>query len=220
MLPSKRYNCSLNKSEFEDGLHLRYGWEPPNTPHTCPCGQLFTLTQSLHCPKGGYTHLRHNENRDTFATLLDEECHDVEMKPKLQSLEGESFHNKTTTNEDGARLDVTANGLWGGRFSRTFFDVKIFKPHAKSCPKTISDAYKYHECQNNKIPTKNSGCRLQQLCSTIFCLYRKSSSRLYKNQPETSRETKRETEGTILGHNKLYKNKNKFRSFEECNFQP
>ena len=90
---------------------LRYGWEPPNTPHTCPCGQLFTLTQSLHCPKGGYTHLRHNENRDTFATLLDEECHDVEMKPKLQSLEGESFHNKTTTNEDGARLDVTANGL-------------------------------------------------------------------------------------------------------------
>ena len=26
-----------------------------------------------------------------------------------------------------------------------FFDVKIFKPHAKSCPKTISDAYNYHE---------------------------------------------------------------------------
>ena len=27
----------------------------------------------------------------------------------------------------------------------TFFDVKIFKPHAKTCPKIISDAYKYHE---------------------------------------------------------------------------
>ena len=39
-----------------------------------------------------------------------------------------------------ARLDIKANGLWGGRFSRTFFDVKIFKPQAKSCPKTISDA--------------------------------------------------------------------------------
>ena len=52
---------------------------------------LFTLSQS------GYTHLRHNEIRDTFATLLDEVCHDVEIEPKLQSLEGESFHNKTIT---------------------------------------------------------------------------------------------------------------------------
>ena len=125
-----KYNLSLNRSEFKDGLNLRYGWEPPNTPHTCPCG---------------HTHLRHNENRDTFATLLDEVCHDVEIEPKLQSLEGESFHNKTTTTEDDARLDIKANGFWGGRFSRTFFDVKIFNPHVKSCPKTISDAYKYHE---------------------------------------------------------------------------
>ena len=126
--PPKKYNFSLNKSEFKDGLHLRYGWEPPNTPHTCPCGQPFTLTHSLHCPKGGYTHLRHNETRDTLATLLDEVCHDVEIEPKLQSLEGESFHNKTTTTEDDARLDIKANGLWGGRFSRTFFDVKISTP--------------------------------------------------------------------------------------------
>ena len=59
-------------------------------------------------------------------------------------MEGESFH-KTTTTEDDARLDIKANGLWGGRFSRTFFDVKIFNIHAKPCPKTIFDAYKYHE---------------------------------------------------------------------------
>ena len=140
--PSKKFNFSLNKLEFKDGLHLRYGWEPPNTQHTRPCGQPFTLTHSLHSPKGGYTHLRHNEIRDSLATLLDEVCHDVEIEPKLQSLEG----NKTTTTEDDARLDIKANGLWGGRFSRTFFDVKIFNnPHAKSYPKTISDAYKYHE---------------------------------------------------------------------------
>ena len=143
--PPKKYNFALNKSEFKDGLHLRYGWEPLNNPHTCPCGQPFTLTHSLHCPKGGNTHLRHDDIRDTLSTLLDEVCHDVEIETKLQSLEGESFHNKTTTTEDDARLDIKANGLWGGRFSRTFFDVKIFNPHAKSCPKTISDAYKYRE---------------------------------------------------------------------------
>ena len=145
VLPLKKYNFPLNKLEFKDGLHLRYGWEPPKIPHTCPCGQLFTLTHSIQCPKVGYTHLRHNEIRDTFATLLDEVCHDNEIEPKFQSLEGESFHNKTTTTEDDARPDIKANGLWGGRFSRIFFDVKIFNPNAKSCPKTISDAYKYHE---------------------------------------------------------------------------
>ena len=106
--PPNKYTFSLNRSEFKDGLHLRYGWEPPNTPHTCPCGceQPFTLTHFLHCPKGGYTHLRHNEIRDTLATLLDEVCHDVEIEPKLQSLEGESFHNKTTNTEYDARLDI------------------------------------------------------------------------------------------------------------------
>ena len=33
-----------------------------------------------------------------------------------------------TTTENDARLDIEANGLLGGRFSRTFFDVK-FSPH-------------------------------------------------------------------------------------------
>ena len=145
VLPLKRYNFSLNKSQFKDGLHLRYGWEPSNTPHSCPCGQPLTMIHSLHCPKGGYTHLRHNEIRDTFDTFLDEVCHDVEIEPKLQSLEGKSVHNKTTTTEVDARLDIKANGLWGGRLSRTFFGVKIFNPDAKSCPKTISDAYNYYE---------------------------------------------------------------------------
>ena len=60
-------------------------------------------------------------------------------------MEGESFNNKTLTTENDARLDSKANGLRGGRFSQTRFDVKIFNPHAKSCPKTISGAFKYHE---------------------------------------------------------------------------
>ena len=42
-------------------------------------------------------------------------------------------------------INIKANSLWGSRFNRTFFDVKIFNPHSKSCPKTIKDAYKYHE---------------------------------------------------------------------------
>ena len=76
---------------------------------------------------------------------MDDVCHDVQIEPKLQSLDGEIFSSNSTTTDDDARLDIKANGLWGSRFNRTFFDVKIFNPHAKSCPKTIKDAYKYHE---------------------------------------------------------------------------
>ena len=112
VLPLKKFNFSLNKSELEDGLHLRYGWQPPNTPHKGPCEPSFTLTHSLHSPKGGYTHLIHNEIRDTFATLLDEVCHDVEIAPKLQSLEGETFHNKQPPLK--MTLDLTSRQMDSG----------------------------------------------------------------------------------------------------------
>ena len=144
-LPIKRLGFSVTKSEFRDGLTLRYGWEPQNVPNTCPCGEKFCLSHVLHCPKGGYTHMRHDEIRDTFAEIMKDVCFDVELEPKLQPLEGESFANRTTTTEDDARLDIKANGLWESRFSRTFFDVKVFNPHARSCPKNTKEAYKHHE---------------------------------------------------------------------------
>ena len=58
-----------------------------------------------------------------------------------------SFVHKTTTTEDEARLDIKANGLWDSRFCRTFFDVKIFNPLARTCPKNVNEAYKFHESQ-------------------------------------------------------------------------
>ena len=76
---------------------------------------------------------------------MDDVCHDVQIEPKHQSFDGEFFSSNFTTTDDDARLDIKANGLWGSRYNRTFFDVKIFNPHAKSCPKPITDAYKHHE---------------------------------------------------------------------------
>ena len=61
--------------------------------------------------------MRHDEIRDTFATLMSKVCFDVEIEPKLQSFQGESFVNISTTTDEYARLDVKANGLWGSRFS-------------------------------------------------------------------------------------------------------
>ena len=74
----------------------------------------------------------------------------VEIEPKLQPLEGETFDNKSTSTEDEARLNIKANGLFDSRFCRTFFDVKIFNPFANSCPKQIQEAYKHHEASKKR----------------------------------------------------------------------
>ena len=76
---------------------------------------------------------------------MDDVCHDVQLAPKLESIDGEIFPSNSTTTDDDARLDIKANGLWGSSFNRTFFDGNTFNPHTKSCPKTIKDAYKYLE---------------------------------------------------------------------------
>ena len=121
------------KGTLADPTRLRYRnmytWETKSTPAIFPCGKEFSLSHALQSAKGGYTHLRHNEIRDVFANLVD----------------GEVFSSNSTSTDDGAQMDIKANGLWGSRFSRTSFDVKIFNPHGKSCPRTIKDAYKSHE---------------------------------------------------------------------------
>ena len=56
--------------------------------------------------KGGYTHNRHNDTRVSFVNLLIEVCDDVEVEPCLQTLQGETFANRSTTTDDDARLDI------------------------------------------------------------------------------------------------------------------
>jgi len=42
--------------------------------------------------------------------------HDVEVEPHLQLLNTETFHYKTANVQDGACLDISMNGFWGGHF--------------------------------------------------------------------------------------------------------
>ena len=117
-----------------------------NASINCPCGEKFNLSHALHCAEG-YTHMRDNEVQGTFSKSIhwNSNCYDVEVEPILQLLQGESFIHKTTSTDENARQDIKANGLWGSRFSCYFFDVKIFNPIAKSCPKNSVEAYKYHD---------------------------------------------------------------------------
>ena len=59
------------------------------------------------------------------AGLLTEACHEVEVEPHLQPVTGEKFILTSSNTEDGARLDISANGFWGGRCEKTYIDVKV-----------------------------------------------------------------------------------------------
>ena len=50
-LPLSKHGFDLTKTEFCDGIALRYTWEAKNTPAICPYGKEFSLTHALHCAK-------------------------------------------------------------------------------------------------------------------------------------------------------------------------
>ena len=115
-------------------------------PTNCPCGQPFSVQHALSCPKGGYPSIRHNELRDFTASLLSETCHGVAVEPSLQPITSETFSNATTNIQEGARLDIVADGFWGGSFERAFFDVRVCNPFAPSNNRSsIQSTYRQHE---------------------------------------------------------------------------
>lgn len=146
VLPVEEFGFSLHKGAFRDALALRYSWPLHNIPSACSCGSNFTVDHVLSCPKGGYPSIRHNEIRDFTAHLMTEVCHNVAIEPHLQPLTGETLRGASSITQEGARLDVAADGFWGSRFERAFFDVRVFNPFAPSNRKfPLQTCYRNHE---------------------------------------------------------------------------
>ena len=58
---------------------------------------------------------------------------------------------RTAITTDGARLDIAANGFWGGRYERTFLDVRVFNPYAPSNRQTTIDkCFWKHEMEKKR----------------------------------------------------------------------
>ena len=122
--------------------------------------------------------------------------------------------SNSTTTDDDARLDIKANGLWGSRFNRTFFDVKIFNPHAKSCPKTIKDAYKYHRSiKRNKYEERIRETEHSSFNATGFCLLGRCWA-ISIARYETTQD-QRKTRRAVRRHYKLHTNENQLHTSEE-----
>ena len=127
-------------------VSLRYGWKPSRMPSHCVCGCNFSVEHAFSCPSGALPSIRHNDIRDLTAKLLTEVCPNVATEPDLQPLTGETLSHRTSNYEDGARLDVSAQGFWGDRHARAFFDVRVFNPLAPSnCRASLNATYRRHE---------------------------------------------------------------------------
>ena len=86
-----------------------------------------------------------------MVNLLDDVCHDVQKEPILQKLTGKILLQKSNSTDDEARLDISACGFWGGRFQKTYFDVRIFNPLAQSYRSSaISSLYRKQEQEKKR----------------------------------------------------------------------
>ena len=113
-LPLVEHSFTLNKDAFHDALALRYSWTPSKMPSMCTCGSKFWVEHALSCAKGGFPSIRHKICNLT-ATLLTEVCH-VCIEPRLQPVTNEALMGASANHQDGARLDIAANGFCGGSF--------------------------------------------------------------------------------------------------------
>ena len=47
-------------------------------------------------------------------------------------MSADQLNGASANSQENARLDISANGVWGGRFQKTYFDVRVFNPLAPS----------------------------------------------------------------------------------------
>ena len=58
---------------------LRYCWTLKYLPSTSTCSRRFDVDHAMYCMKDEFVHRRHDDVRDLFASLLMDECHDLEV---------------------------------------------------------------------------------------------------------------------------------------------
>ena len=83
----------------------------------------------MSCHKGGFPSLQHNEIRDLTANLFSEVCNNISIEPHLQPVTDEVFSGASANQQDGARLDMAANGYGEDVLN---FDIRVFNPLAPS----------------------------------------------------------------------------------------
>ena len=79
-------------------------------------------------PTWWFSTIHYNEIRDIAAQLMSDVCHNIGIEPPLQHITSETMSYRTANVEEGARLDIKAQGFWGNDRQCSFFDVRVFNP--------------------------------------------------------------------------------------------
>ena len=116
------------RSEMPLHYRVRYSWIPAGLLTICVGGSRFSVEHALSCPRGTFPMIRHKEIRNLTVSVLTEVCHDVRVEPDLQPITNETLSASTAKTSDCVRLDIAMNGFWGGRFEKTFVDVRVLNP--------------------------------------------------------------------------------------------
>ena len=111
--PSPLNDMELSHEEFRDGLALRFGLEPVNTPTNCDgCGELTSLTHAMNCRRGGLIIQRHDAIKHEVGYLAESALSpsSVRDEPTI------NCSQETGTSEGGAdsgeRGDLMIRGMW------------------------------------------------------------------------------------------------------------
>ena len=170
--PILEHGFDLNKQQFWDCLHIRYGWDLKNLPTTCPCGLKFDFQHSMSCKKGGFVTIRHNDLRDLTANILHQVCNDVETEPCLLPVTKENLHYRSAIRGDEARLDIRARGFWQ-KGQQAFMDVRVFDPNAcRYLKSSLTQCYVNNEKEkkrqyNERVLEIEHGC----FTPLVFSIY-------------------------------------------------
>ena len=137
----EEFSFSLHKGAFQDALALRYDWQPSQCPSNCACGSKCHCRSCLGVSQRWFPYYKTRQdrdlhfcncqpaNRDTlymYVTMYMYASNPINNPSPVKHLTG-----ATSNTQDGARLDITANGFWGGRFERAYFNVRVLNP---MCP--------------------------------------------------------------------------------------
>ena len=114
-------------------------------PSTCCCSAKMNVQHGMKC-KRGFVIIQHIDLRDLTAKLLSNVYNDAEIKPKLLTVTGESFWNRTANTLTEAKLDIRSRGF-GVRDQQVFFDIRLFDSNAK---RYINSAFPECYAQNEE----------------------------------------------------------------------
>ena len=92
--------------------------------------------------------------------MLTEVCHSVGTEPCLQPLPREFLNYKTADDADDASVDIVAENFWCRNRQKSYLDVKVFNPFAKSYVKeSLTQCYRRLE-QDKK---RGYGARVREV---------------------------------------------------------